>query len=248
MRTKTSKTRKLNPETIGTTLQNKVDDMPQPATPNISEESTEPIGKATSGEERKSIAWYERDGKIIWDRMRPATREQFKEIVSRPEVLKALEVKRPEAPVKNLVSDELVKGGYDLLGRLESFLAQRATGASKELADKAMCFDEEDLNTLVSPTVRLINKRGPDWLQRWNEEAEFGIAFTSVQLSKFAMLRAIVNKDAKAKRNAPTKPDIIYEPQRPEPETPTPPAPAPEPEATKNIDVENLEESDTVEK
>lgn len=177
-------------------------------TPSITSE------RAPEGE-RRSIAWYEKDGKIQWDKMRKSTQEALREFLARPDVWKELEVARPEKPPRTIVGEPLVAQAYNLLGRFESFLAQRLTGCSQEQADKIMLFDEEEKAMLVPVTVRLINKRGPDWLAEWNEEIEFGIAFLSIQMGKMVALRVIVEREARRRRENVPPPTPILVPDAP---------------------------------
>jgi hypothetical protein len=220
------------PNTVQTINRDAIQPENAPATPVLTE----------GGEERKSVAWYEKDGKILWDRMRPSTRDALKEFLERDDVIKALEVKRPEGPPKKLVGESLVARGYKLTGTVESFIAQKSLKAPKEIADKVMLFDDEELEVVVPPTVRLLNRYGADWIETYGDWVELGIGLTSIQLSKFAMLRALLDREERKAKNAPAP--LLLTPQKAE-ETPAPPQVPEKPsEGTDHRDVEKEETSE----
>jgi hypothetical protein len=190
------------------------------ATPPVTDSKPTPTGGV-----RRSIAWYEDDkGKIDLDKMQERTRTAFKEFLSRPDVWKTFDVEKPAGAQKVLVGKDLVERVYEFMGQGIAFMAARS-GVTKEQAEMIFVYDREELDALVPVTVRLINKRGPDWLTQWNEEIEFGITFISIQVSKFFMLRAlIINMEKQKKKNAPPPPPTsILVPDKPEMESTEPP-------------------------
>lgn len=211
MKTKNRKTSPKNPSNDRTpnTVETIDRDPIQPETTTRAE---------VQGEERKSVAWYERDGKILWERMRPSTREALKEFLERDDVVKALEVKRPEAPPKKLVGESLVTRGYRLVGQAESFIAQKSLKAPKDIADLAMLFDDEELEVVVPPTVRLLNQYGAEWVEKWGDWVELGVSLTTIQLSKFAMLKSLLDKEERKAKNRPEVVEIRREDPAPTPE------------------------------
>jgi hypothetical protein len=188
--------------------------------------SAEPSG-IIGAREQKSFRWYEKDGRIQWDGMRDATKEALREFVQRPDLWEGLEIKKPEEAggtlePRKIVGDELVSRAYDFLGRFEQFVAKRYTGCSDEIAEKVFAFDEEEKAALVPVTVRLINKWGPDWLAKFNDEVEFAITLLSIQMSKMAMLRTFMERERRMKaQNVPAP--VLLRPEKPE-EAPTAPA------------------------
>jgi hypothetical protein len=205
-----------------------------------------------TGPERKTVAWYEEDGKIDWSRMRSASQDTLREFLQRPDVWEGLKIeKKAEIPSRELIKSDTVAAAYELLGKIEVFLAQRATGCSQELAEKVCLFDEEDERMLVPATVKLINKRGPDWFALWNEEVEFGFLFLSIQMQKIFILKKLAKKETQARRdNAPApapvllipkKPPVETEPEEPEsPESPVDPEPVAAPPVTDDTDTQQL--------
>lgn len=227
----TSKTTPINDKTITPTTIDRG---------TIEQANLPPAVEVLQGEERKSVAWYEKDGKILWERMRPSTREALKEFLQRDDVLKALEVKRPEVQ-KKLVGESLVERTYKLVGKVESFVAQKSLKAPKEIADTAMCFDEDELNVVVPPTVRLLNKYGAEWIESYGDWLELGIGLTSIQVSKFAMLRALLDREEKKAKNRPEVVEIRQEkPLDKELEK----KPEPKEDGTSQVNVETLEEQE----
>lgn len=182
------------------------------ASPVVEEMGKSAASKPIDGEERRAFAFFEKDGKVLWERMRPSTKEQLKEFFNRKDVIDNLNLKPKEgtASTRNILSPETVKKIYMFLGWLQSMLGRMATKLPKDVVDKIMLFDDEELNMVVMPSVKMINKYGPDWLSGYNEDCEFLGAVISVIVSKIFLLRkTAVDYYRQQDSNAPPQPTRI---------------------------------------
>lgn len=231
MKTKTPKFKKKG---TSETLNSNITSIstPEPSERAIGTDSTtNEKTNMTSGEIRKSIAWYEgSDGKIIWERMRGSSKDALREFIVRPEVWDGLKIQKPgdqpgqEIPSRDILNSDVLSRAYDFIGKFEAFLAKRVTGCSDEIAEKVFIFDEEEKSALVPATVKLINKYGPNWMSAYNEEIEFCIVILSIHMNKIFMLRVLLERDRRAQLTNVPKPTPISQPivvpERMEPEEP----------------------------
>jgi hypothetical protein len=186
---------------------------------------------SVTGAIRKSIAWYESDdGKIVWERMRETSKDALRDFLKKPEVWDGLKIEKPTLTAqgtpstKPLVSGEVISRAYDFLGKFESFLFQRATKCSDEIASKVWVFDDEEKAALIPATAAILAKHGPEWLSGFDVEIEFCVIFFSLQMSKFMTMKTLLERERKnGKGNRPPVIPIsqpMFVPEVPVPEEP----------------------------
>lgn len=131
------------------------------------------------------------EGRIAWDRIRPATREQLARVLADPAVSQQLGgVAVPvtaSAPAAGTIQPEFCGVIYDALSQVTVALAQRNgyTPAQAELA--RVTADEKA--ALAAPTAAVLNKYiGP--VGKYQEEAALLMLLASVTAGKVTALRA----------------------------------------------------------
>jgi hypothetical protein len=122
---------------------------------------------------------------------------------------------------------------------------QRATGCSDEIASKVWVFDEEEKAALIPPTAAMLAKHGPSWLSTFDVEIEFCVIFFSLQMSKFMMMKTLLERERKNNRSNLPQPTPISQPIF----TPESPSGPEEPELATGVSSKNDAEkpaSDTI--
>jgi hypothetical protein len=170
MKTKTPKLPKPNSETSNEIA------------PNLPIETSEEVS-------RMSIA-VDKDGNILWDRMRQATREQLKKMLGSRDTAKALGVEQT-APVVEVFDPNWTGALYDSIGKMEAFFAGKLYGIPADIADRAFTYSPAEKQTLAQPTAKVINKYAATWMVQFKDEIALAFLFvtmTAVKLQAATML------------------------------------------------------------
>lgn len=156
--------------------------------------NVKPASDAASEGSRKTLAFYEdAKGNIDVDRLQDRTKAQIRRLIQD----KALPAKlgiagaTPGAPAVQFISPELAGGLYDIVGSIESLLAQRFFGCSSEIASRAFTFDEAKKKALVPLTCKVANKYASEWMQQYGDEIMLAMIFVTMTTSQIMAMKSL---------------------------------------------------------
>jgi hypothetical protein len=141
--------------------------------------------EAVSNGQRLSVQLDE-GGRIAWDRMRPATREQLTKVLSDPAVAQQLGTAAPgAASAPGLESTMLAGVIYNAASSLMVALARRS-GYTAEQAS-VLSFNSAEVEQLAPLTGKVLDK----WLPagKYQDELMLALALTATVGGKISMLR-----------------------------------------------------------
>lgn len=154
------------------------------------------------------------DGKLDFDGMRAGTKEKLRELIIDPEVARAVGVSAPSAVQSeiNVIAPETCKMFFNSLAKVEALVLAKKMRASQEFALEHLEFTEKELEELSKPTARIINKRAPDWLVKFQDEIALCMMIVTFSSAKIQVLREA------AKANRPQRvPEMRVTPEPPKP-------------------------------
>jgi hypothetical protein len=130
-------------------------------------------------------------GKIDFGGMREATRVRIRELISDPEVARAVGAEGPAnvGSSEPMISPEACERIYSSVAKLEAMLLAKKFRVSKEFALEHLEFDEKELAQLTPPTSRILSKHVPGWLARFEDEISLAFLIFTISTSKISVLK-----------------------------------------------------------
>ncbi len=140
-----------------------------------------PIGDAEERIERLSVPLTKDGKRINWDRMRPATKEQFRSLLAGDPDAAPL-----GAPAVEAIDPAVVGMIYGSIGML-MVSAARARGFTAEQAS-VLIFTDDEKKALVEPTAKVLAKYTGS-LGKWQDEIMLVVTLGTVLTGKVSQLR-----------------------------------------------------------
>jgi hypothetical protein len=167
--------------------------------------------------ERDSLAWnVTSEGKIDFSSMREKTKAKLRDIISDPEVARAVGANAANAGLTDSahvdVFDPQWCGSiYDMISRLESWIVSSKFKLPYNLVSEALTYTPEEKALLVPPTAKVINKYAARWMVQFKDEIALIGLFSMITIGKIKALKEI----SQSGTVAPGKPEpLIYEPEK----------------------------------
>lgn len=161
------------------------------------EASTEPMDDIS----RLSVP-VDSQGNVLWDRMRNKTKEQFRDILKKPETVKVLGLSPDQTAQVVEVFDPAWTGSlYDSLGKIEAMIGAGVFKITPEQAERVFTYSSLEKEKLASPTAKVINKYASVWMVRFKEEIALAFLLVTITMMKIQIaksLSAITNRTQEA--------------------------------------------------
>jgi hypothetical protein len=169
MKTKGARKPKTNPEVFTVSA--------EPASEPAREEPAE-----TSNTTPSRIAIPLRnDGSIDLDSMRESTKEKLRAAIGATPGMGS----GGSAPAQVAVfPPQMVFALYGAMGAAESLVAQRVGKVPREIADRVFTYSPQEMELLVPPTSRVLQKYAAEWMIKYQDEIALAVLLTSVTMAK----------------------------------------------------------------
>lgn len=131
-------------------------------------------------------------GNVLWDRMRGKTKEQLKDILTKPETAKALGITQEQASQAVEVFDPAWTGSlYDSLGKIEAMVAGGMLKLSPEVTERVFTYSTMEKEKLAGPTAKVINKYAAVWMVQFKDEIALAFLLVTMTLMKVQIAKTL---------------------------------------------------------
>lgn len=146
--------------------------------------ATTDAAAATSNGQRLSVQ-LDDNGRIAWDRMRPATREQLAKVLADPQVSQLTGQPAPAAAAPGIESTMLAGVIYNAASSLMVALARRSGYTAEQAA--VLSFTNPEVEQLAPLTAKVLDK----WLPagKYQDEMMLALALVATVGGKVSLLR-----------------------------------------------------------
>lgn len=120
------------------------------------------------------------DGTIDIGAMREATKTKLREALNlTPDFRQAQPTAAPQ-----VFHPAMVSGLYDMMGSIESALAQRFFKIPEPVAKQVFAYSPQEKEALTGPTVRVLNKYAADWMIKYQDEITLASLLVTLTVQK----------------------------------------------------------------
>jgi hypothetical protein len=185
---------------------------------DASDENSDRTAEKSNENGRVTIGWnLTADGKIDFSGMRAKSKAKIRELISDPEVAREVGASAPaNVPSNvNVIAPDSCKLLYVSLSKLQTMFLSRKMKVTPEFAKEYLEYSPEELDMLAVPTAKVINKRVPAWMVKFEDEIALCMMITTITASKIQLLNAA----AKAHRLR-VVPNSRTQPEAPNPAIP----------------------------
>lgn len=164
----------------------------------------------------------DKDGKLLLDTMRPASRDKLKELLSDPALGKALGMTPDETGAAGpsiSIPTMLLFPLVNVLSLAEMMLVARVTHAPRELVERVAGFSREEAQQIAPALGAVLSKYGTGLLTKYGDEIALAAMLSMMTMSKIGLVREEMDKLGPRGVVAPfVAPDRHDEPQPENPE------------------------------